>query len=79
MKVKIKTQDFRLRLYLPNVICLNSIGIKILLCYIQNYIEVSDIQKKELIRCMKICRRKCKGVTLIEVHSVEGDEIMVSL
>lgn len=79
MKIKIKTADIHLNLRIPNSLLLWDIPISIALHYTKDTIELSRDQRKKIVKLLRECSRKYKGLTLIEVDSSEGERIEITL
>lgn len=79
MKIRIKSKGFRLWLYLPYSLFLNRYSFSILFYSLKRYIYISPMGQRDLLRQIKKYRKQFKGLTLVEVHSSDGDDIIIRL
>lgn len=79
MLVKIHTKEFKGTFYLPNTLLFNRLGLSIALMASQKYVKVSETGKEALLAQLKRYRKQFKGLTLVEVKTSEGEEILVKL
>lgn len=79
MKIKIRTKDFRMQLYFPTSLILSRLGVSIALRATQNYIRLTEEQKEVLVKGLRRCRKQYKGLTLVDVQTASGEEILVTL
>ena len=79
MKVKIKTKEIRITLYFPTSLVLNYFGVSIGLYMAKKYVSIADVEKSEIVKQLKQCKKQYKKLTLVEVRTSEGEEVEVTL
>ena len=86
MKIKIKSNNTDIRLWLPSVLIFNPVvatlaGSKMLnkICGNKAETKISPKAVRRLFREINRCRRRCKNWTFVDVHSSDGTEVNVRL
>lgn len=79
MKIKIKTEGFRMTLLFPTSLVLSNFGISIILQIAGKYIAVPKENKKTILKEVKQWRKQWKGLSLVEVQTSRGEEILIKL
>ena len=71
MRLHIKTKAFRLHLLLPTWLILSKPG--------RRYVTLPPHRRAEVFRLTRRLRRQCRGVSLVDIHTQDGDEIRLTL
>lgn len=79
MRLHIKTRDFHLGLILPTRLVLSRPGLALALWACRRYVTLPPPQRTELFRLLRLSRRQCRGVTLVEICTHDGEEIRLRL
>lgn len=79
MRVKIRTNGFRMTFYFPNAVLFGKLAVSIAAQCASDYVTISDEQKGKLACLLKQCGKQYKGLKLIEVHSSEGEQVEITL
>ncbi|MBC8570690.1 hypothetical protein [Zongyangia hominis] len=79
MKIKIHTEEMRATFYLPTSLVLSRLGLSIGLYVGRNYVSVPDEKKAGLLLQLRTLRRRHRGLCLVDIHTSEGEEIVVTL
>ncbi|WP_147585182.1 hypothetical protein [Beduini massiliensis] len=79
MKIRIKSKGFRLWLYLPYSLFLNRYSFSLLFYALKRYVYISPMGQRDFLKQIKKYRKQFKGLTLVEVHSSDGDDIIIRL
>jgi hypothetical protein len=79
MKIKIRTKDFRMWLYLPTSLFFSRLGVSITLCATKKYVHWTEEQKEILIKGLRRCGKQYKGLTLVDVQTASGEKVLVTL
>ena len=79
MRLHIKTKDFRLHLLLPTWLVLSKPGLTIALWACRRYVTLPPQKRSEVLRLLGGLRRQCRGLTLVDIRTQDGEEIRLSL
>lgn len=85
MKVKINTKNTKINLWVPTSLILNNFSFSIVIYILKNhniarnYIKLSKEKKKDILKLLKKYRKQYKGLTLVEVKTKEGENILITL
>lgn len=79
MRLNINTKDVRLHLRLPTWLVLSRPGLTIALWACRRYVTVPPHRRQELFRLARRLRRQCHGVSLVDIHTQDGEEIRFTL
>ncbi len=79
MRIKIKTKDVSLPfLFLPNCLIGSRLSLRILVRIFPNVLPASQKEQQEILHMYKQLRKSFRGMTLIEVHTAQGETIKVT-
>lgn len=79
MKCRIHTKGFRLWLWLPNRLAFSRPALSLALRIGQNYLRIPKERRPLLARDWKRLGKDWKGLPLVEIHTVQGDDIRITL
>lgn len=79
MRLHIKTKDFHLRLLLPTWLVLSRPCLTIALWACRRYVTLPPHRRSEAFRLVRRLRRQCRGITLVDIRTHDGEEIHVKL
>ena len=75
MRLHIKTKDFRLHLLLPTWLVLSKPGLTIALWACRRYVTLPPHRRAEVFRLTRRLGRQSGGVSLVVIHTKDGEEI----
>lgn len=79
MRLHIKTKGFRLHLLLPTGLVLSRLGLAITLRACRRYVTLPPQRRSEVLRLLGVLRQQCRGLTVVEIRTQDGEEIRLSL
>ena len=79
MRLKIKTGHLHLYVILPTCLVLNRLALAIALRALRPYVTLPPENQPALLHQLRQLRRQCRHLTLVEVHTAAGEEILLRL
>ena len=80
MRIKIRSREGNLNLPIPTGLLLNNLTAALLpKAFSEMGLRLSKQQAKNLISTLNHFRKTHKGWVLVEVHSADGDEVLIKL
>lgn len=84
MKIRVRTEEFRMTLFIPAFWILGSPLAHWILNRVGKRLPVgfpplTAEQRKSLRKTLKRCKKQYKGLTLAEVESSNGDQVTITL
>ena len=79
MKIKIQTDRFRFRLRFPNGLLFNRLGLFLAAHFLRGYVTIPASDRKPLLKQPKQCRKRFKGLPLVDIKTGAGEKIFITL
>lgn len=79
MRIKIKTDDVSLPfLPIPNHLIGNRLTLRILAKIFPDILPASKEDRREILRMYRKLRKSFRGMTLVEIHTAQGETVKIT-
>lgn len=79
MRVKIDSDDCHMTFRLPTTLVLSRLTVTILEKVFKERINLLPENNEAFFRQLRVCRKYCRGITIVDIESSNGDKVKISM
>ncbi len=79
MKIKIKSDNFKKSIIIPNILVLNSISVHIIYKFCKDKNAISKKDLKLMLKSLKQCKHILKNEPFVDIYTKDNEHITIYL